>query len=238
MKNIIAITSLLAAGTMFASAADTSTFDTTRSASVVVLFDVENLRSISDTEFAGATEVFDFLKFTGTWHDSNTGHIGLANNGSSSDDTTGLWGSWVKGSSNAKNTNIGLGSIFTSATTWNTISAISAACSFATPESDAAATVMNVALAIKYSDGTQTSVFSASSSSFVFYGKSGFSATGFELNDAYVSLYSFDATSAFASADAAAVAAVAAIPEPSAFGLLAGVGALALVAARRRRRAK
>ncbi len=237
MKNIIAITSLLAAGTMFASADVTKTFDTTRCASVVILFDVEKLRSISDTEFAGGSEAVDFLKFTGTWWDSS-GSLGLANNGSSTADTTGLWGSWVKGSSSGKGTDIGLGSVFTSATTWNTISAISAACSFSTPESDAAATVMNVALAIKYSDGTQTSVFSASSSKFNFSGKSGFSATGFELNDAYTSLYSFDATSAFASADAAAAAATAAIPEPSAFGLLAGVGALAFVAARRRRRAK
>ncbi len=236
MKNIITIATLIAAGTALANA-DTKTFGATRNASVVILFNVTSLRSISATEFSGATETYDFLKFTGTWSDASTGHIGLANNGSSSTHKTGLWGSWSKGSSSAKNTPIGLGEIFTSSTTWGNISAVSAACSFSTPTAETGATTMNVALAIKYADGTASSIFSGSSSAFVFSGKSGFSATGLEWNNTYVSsLVSFDDGFAFASTDAAAAAALAAIPEPSAFGLLAGAGALALVGARRRRR--
>lgn len=231
MKKYITIAAFLAAGTAFASAEDT--FDATKVATITLSFNVDALEAISDVNFAGTTETPDFFTFAGTWANGDTGSLGLANNGSSSGDTTGFYSSWVKGDSSGKATDAGLAGVFTSETDWTTISKIALAYSFNTP--DTGATVVTTALAIAYTDGT-VSVKGAQNSNIHFGGVSGFTATSLNVTDAYVTSYEYSAVSAFADVATAEKAALAVVPEPSAFGMLAGVGALALVASRRRRK--
>ena len=231
MKKYITVAAFLAAGTAFANAEDT--FDATKVATITLSFNVDALEAISDVSFAGKTETPDFFTFAGTWADGDTGSLGLANNGSSSGDTTGFYSSWVKGDSSGKAIE-GLPSVFTSETDWTTISKIALAYSFNTP--DTGATVVTTALAIAYTDGTVSVKGSQNSDDIVFSGESGFTATSLNVTDAYVTSYEYSAVSAFADVATAEKAALAVVPEPSAFGMLAGLGALALVASRRRRK--
>lgn len=233
MKKYITVAALLAAGTAFANATTESFDPVIKSATVVLTLNVEALGAISDVSFDGAGEVYSLLKFNGTWHDGNTGWIGLVNNGSSTTDTTGLYATWGYGEQSKTNHDIGLGGIFTSDTNWSNISDIALVYSFNTPASGA--TTTNIALAIGYLDGTEAAVFSASKSDLMFNSNSGFAANSLEINDTYASSYTLT-TNNFISLDDAKAAALAAVPEPSAFGLLAGLGALALVASRRRRK--
>ena len=231
MKKYITVAAFLAAGTAFANAEDT--FDATKVATITLSFNVDALEAISDVSFAGKTETPDFFTFAGTWADGDTGSLGLANNGSSSGDTTGFYSSWVKGDSSGKAIE-GLPSVFTSETDWTTISKIALAYSFNTP--DTGATVVTTALAIAYTDGTVSVKGAQNSDDIVFSGESGFTATSLNVTDAYVTSYEYSAVSAFADVATAEKAALAVVPEPSAFGMLAGLGALALVASRRRRK--
>lgn len=231
MKKYITIAALLAAGSAFANAEET--FAATKSATITLLFNVSALKDISDVSFDGASETADFFLFGGKWANDVDGKLGLANNGNSASDTSGVYSSWVKGSSFAKNTATGLGSIFTSSTNWALISAIALAYSFSTP--DSGASTVTVAVLVKDISGTITE-YGDTKSNIVFNGSSGFSATSLTVNETYVSRFDYATGESFSSVTDAKLAATSFIPEPSAFGLLAGLGALALVASRRRRR--
>ena len=208
------------------------TFDAaTKTATIALTFDVAALEAISDVNFGGdATTKPNFFMFTGTWADGDSGSLGLANNGSSTGDTSGMWSSWVKGSSSGQSTDCGLGTVFTSSTDWDTIDAVTLVYSYSTP--DSGATTTNVALSIGYTDGT-VATYGETKSNIVFNGSSGFSSTGVTINDTYVVSHEVDTT--FTSLDNAKLKSAAlAVPEPTTatLSLLALVG----LAARRRRK--
>ena len=231
MKKYITIAALLAAGSALANAEET--FAATKDATITLLFNVSALESISDVNFGGDSSTKpNFFMFGGTWASNEEGSLGLANNGSSGSDTSGIWSSWVKGTVSGQATDTGLGSIFTASTDWDTISAIALAYSFSTP--DSGATTITVAVSVKDTSGKITE-YGDTKSNIVFSGASGFSATSLSVNDTYVSSFNYLTGESFSSVDGAKSSATALIPEPSAFGLLAGLGALALVGARRRR---
>ena len=232
MKKYITIAALLAAGSALVNAEES--FDATKSATITLLFNVSALESISDVNFGDdATKKPDFFMFGGNWGSGEAGSLGLANNGSSTSDTSGFWSSWVKGSGSGKSTDTGLGSIFTASTDWDTISAVALAYSFSTP--DSGASTVTVAVSVKDTNGNITE-YGDTKSNIVFSGVSGFSATSLTVDDTYVDSFNYLTGESFTSVDAAKSVATSLVPEPSAFGLIAGVGALALVASRRRRR--
>ncbi len=168
--------------------------------------------------------------FTGTWGSGENGSIGLANNGSSTSDTTGMWSSWVKASESGKATDCGVGSVFTSATNWDAIDVVSLVYSYSTPNSGA--TTTNVALSIGYTDGT-VAAYGDTKANIVFNGSSGFASTGVIINDTYVASYEVDTTYTTL-ANAKLKGAALAVPEPTAATL--SLLALAGLAARRRHR--
>ena len=226
-KTLIA---LLALGT--AAVASTEMFDAaTKTATIALTFDVEALESISDVNFAGdvATKP-NFFMFAGSWAGGDAGSLGLANNGSSGNDTSGLWGSWVKGANSGNATDTGLGSIFTASTAWDNISAVSLVYSYSTP--DSGATTTNVALSIGYIDGSTTTTYGETKNNVVFNGNSGFASTGVTVNDDYVATY--EVSTAFTTLDDAKTKSAAlVVPEPTTATL--SLLALAGLAARRRR---
>ncbi len=206
------------------------TFDAaTKTATIALTLDVDALKSISDVSFDGATETPNFFMFNGSWQGGDVGSLGIANNGSSTTDTTGLYGSWVKGSSSGQATETGLGSIFTSSTAWEDIDAVSLVYSYSTPTSGA--TTTNLALSIKYEDGT-VDIYGDTKSNVVFSGVSGFAATSVTINDDYVSTY--EVSTNFTSLNDVKSMSAALVPEPTTATL--SLLALAGLAARRRRR--
>ena len=230
-KTIIA---LLALGGIAMGAEET--FDAaTKTATIALTFDVAALEAISDVNFTGYTASKpNFFMFTGTWGDGTSGSLGLANNGSSSSDTTGMYSSWVKDSSSGQSTDCGLGSVFTSSTNWDAIDAVSLVYSYSTP--DSGATTTNVALSIGFTDGT-VETYDGTKANIVFGGTSGFASTGITINDTYVTSYEVDTT--FTSLDDAKTKSVAllpstSVPEPTTATL--SLLALAGLAARRRRK--
>lgn len=209
----------------------TETFDATKTSTIALTFDVAALEAISDVSFLGnAATKPNFFMYNGTWGTGETGALGIANNGSSTSDTTGMWSSWVKGGGSGQATDTGLGSIFTSSTEWALIDAITLVYSYNTPAEGA--TTINLAVSIGYTDGTITT-FGDTKSNIVFSGASGFSATGLTTNDTYVASYEFssDYTSL---EDAKKMSAALAIPEPTT--ATRSLLALAGLAARRRRK--
>ena len=215
----------------------TESFDAaTKTATIAITFDVDALRAISDVNFTGTNETKpDYFMFTGFWAGNTTGSLGLANNGSSTSDTTGVWSSWVKGTSKANNTDAGLGSVFTSATNWENIDSVALVYSYSTPETGA--TTTNVALSIGYTDGSEITTYGNTKSNIVFNGISGFAATGVTINDTYVT--SYDVSNVYSDLDTAKTMSAAlissqAIPEPTTATL--SLLALAGLAARRRRK--
>lgn len=210
----------------------TETFGSaTKTATISLTFDVAALEAISDINFMGNGETKpNFFMFNGSWGSGEAGSLGLANNGSSGSDTSGLWSSWVKGDASGQATDTGLGSIFTSSTNWDIIEAITLVYSYRTPTTGA--TTVNLAVSIGYDDGTLTT-YGETKSNIVFSGTSGFSSTGLTTNDTYVTSYEFssDYTSL---EDAKKMSAALAIPEPTTATL--SLLALAGLAARRRRK--
>ena len=210
----------------------TESFDSaTKTATIALTFDVSALESISDVNFMGddATRP-NFFMFEGTWAGNASGSLGLANNGSSDADVTGVYSSWVKGASSGKSTDCGLGSVFSAATDWDAINAVSLVYSYSTPESGA--TTTNVALSIAYTDGS-VATFGDTKANIVFSGVSGFASTGVTINDSYVVSYTVDTT--YTSLENAKLKSAAlAVPEPTTATL--SLLALAGLAARRRRK--
>ena len=90
----------------------------------------------------------------------------------------------------------------------------------------------SVVLSVKYNDGTISSVYGLCSN--YKYSNNYISAITYE--DTLLSAPEITVTTTAWTKDSLIKANLAAIPEPSAFGLLAGLGALALVGTRRRRR--
>lgn len=204
-----------------------------KSSTLAITINTEALRAISDVNFDGAGEVHTFFTYSGTWHDGKEGYIGLVSNGSSTSDKTGLFCTWKYGTQTSTNHGIGLGDIFTSATNWDNISAITLVYSYNTPASGATAT--NIALSISYLDGSDVSTYSATKSDLMFSGTSGFAASTLNVNDTYAVSYEFDTS--YKSLDdvkALSVAMLPTIPEPTTATL--SLLALAGLAARRRRK--
>ena len=205
-------------------------FTSTKTATIALTFNVDALESISDVNFTGnGSTKPNFFMFTGSWANDVAGQLGLANNGSSGSDTTGVWSSWVKGDSSGQATDTGLGAIFTSSTNWDNIGAVSLVYSFSTPETGA--TTVNTAITIAYLDGTAASTAGETKSNIVFNGVSGFAATGIEVNETFVKNY--EVSSVYTTLNDAKVMSVALIPEPTTATL--SLLALAGLAARRRR---
>ena len=218
----------------------TETFDSAiKSATIAITMNVEAYRAISDVSFDGAGEAHPFFTFNGTWHDGKVGYIGLINNGSSTSDQTGLFCTWQHGAdSTSTNHGIGLGDIFTSATNWDNIGAISLVYSYNTPASGG--TTTNIALSISYLDGTDIATFSVTKNDLKFDNNSGFAATTLTVNDTYAVSYTVD--SSHLTLDAVKEKSVGmlpatpspSIPEPATATL--SLLALAGLAARRRRK--
>ena len=205
-------------------------FATTKTATIALTFNVDALESISDVNFTGnGSTKPNFFMFTGSWANNEAGQLGLANNGSSSSDTTGVWSSWVKGNSSSQATDTGLGAIFTSSTNWDNIGAVSLVYSFSTPETGA--TTVNTAITIAYLDGTAATTTGETKSNIVFSGVSGFAATGIEVNETYVKNY--EVSSIYTTLNDAKAMSAALVPEPTTATL--SLLALAGLAARRRR---
>ena len=209
----------------------TETFDpAVKSGTLAITLNTEALRAISDVSFDGAGEAKTFFTFNGTWHDGKTGYIGLVNNGSSTSDRTGLYCTWQYDAQSKTNHDISMGSIFTSATNWDNISAITLVYSYNTP--DSGATTTNIALSIGYQDGSAVTTFSTTKSDLMFSGTSGFAASSLTIDDALISSYTL--TTEFATLDAVKEQSVAMlIPEPATATL--SLLALCGLAARRRR---
>lgn len=209
----------------------TETFDSaTKTATISLTLDVAALEAISDVNFTGQDDTKpNFFMFNGSWAENQAGALGLANNGSSTSDTTGLFGSWVKGSTSGKATDTGLGNIFTTSTNWTLIDTISLVYSYSTPEEGA--TTTNIALSIRYTDGAVTT-YGENKSNIVFNGISGFAATGVTINDSYAVSYQVDTT--FLSLAEVKAKSESMVPEPTTATL--SLLALAGLAARRRRK--
>lgn len=239
MKKYITIAALLTAGSTLANA-ETIALDPAQTAAVaIVTLNVGEFSNISDTSFDGSDEVFSLVRFNGDWS-AGVGYLEILNNGSSTTNKTGLYMGWkydkqdgtVPGTST--NVDLGMGSIFTSSTDWSNISAISIAFAFITGDGSSTATAYT-AMSIAYKNNSAIATYSGSSTDYLkFSGSGAFSVNSVETTGTYVDSckvvsgsYSLEQVEAFS---------VAAIPEPSAFGLLAGLGALALVGTRRRRR--
>lgn len=207
------------------------TFESTKVATVALTLNVDQLATISDVNFDGASEAYNFFSFVGTWAGvEGTGKLGLVSNGSSTTDKTGIYGSYVRGTSSGKSVDTGLGSIFTSSTDWSNIVAVSLVYSFTTP--DSGATTVNTALTIGYKDETVPVTYGETKSNIVFSGVSGFAATGLEVNDVFVKDY--EVSSVYSNLDTVKAMSVDLIPEPTTATL--SLLALAGLAARRRRR--
>ncbi len=233
MNKFISTAVLLAASTALASAATVELSQSTDAAAIVLTLNVDAFKDINGSYFGGWQEVTKIFEFSGTWSDQETGTLGACNNGSSSAHTTTIYTCWTKDSSSGTGTATGLSeTLFDSSTDWDSITAISLVYAYF---DETSATRTNTAVSILFADGTiQTSA--ATATNIVFSGVHGFTTTGYTTTDSLVLSAQFLAESV--SLESAKSLSIAAVPEPSAFGLLAGAGALALVAARRRRRSR
>ncbi len=237
MKKYITVAALLAAGTAFAGADVTFvgstedgaefTFESaTSSATVVATLDVT---ALSNVMLAGSSlgkyTLIDLI-------DNDSNDIGLqtnySSNGTSLISTSGIYGIWNQGGAYSIGMNSGsLGSESSSFWENETKASVVLTYSYETGTTGVLALGKNIDGAVSYYTygGTWNTGLRGSTSVF---DSVVFDSTIVSSADIY--------TGVVASAEAAKAMAVAAIPEPSAFGMLAGLGALALVASRRRRK--
>ena len=230
MKNIIAIASLLAAGTALANAAESTLPEPDWTALTLTTPSGNKLES-SNSGFTwsdySATSLTESWQLSFDWVSTNTGtSIDIfGTNGASNAGAQGIVLQWTSadngtlrfgakgGSSWAQLTNISLPS--------------SAQTVVITYLKSADVSVASSILKLKFGDSTEATI-TAPTSNTTFLGNGG--------NTRLWTNGGKDTYSSIALSYGASVSPT--IPEPSAFGLLAGAGALAFVAARRRRRAK
>ena len=242
MKNIIAITTLLAAGTALANAetrkitfdntiAEITLNDFTGSAdTIVATFDVDELKSYL---IAGAPKVIHQLLLLKPTNTTDTSKIGVttnfSSNGTSSVYTSGLYG--ITHASTSYEIGMSTGTLGSESTDfWSGVTGAVIALSTLS-SGDNTGTIIGLSL--------------LKNGSVVDYGYSLTSA--FKYSNATWGTLAIDTNSVisgyventrYSAEQLKSLAAASLIPEPSAFGLLAGIGALALVAARRRRSKK
>ena len=234
MKNIITVISLLAAGTVIASAADVTKIDSTNGSSsitladfsgnsvtVVALLDVEALKAVMLKGVALSKH--HLVELSGTL---DNGQIGVTTNYSSGGTgkivTSGLYG--VGGST--ENFNFGMGTGFEESSFWDGVSLASIALTTSSVNNFGTVAVLSL-----LQDGI-VKTYGGTVASGLRYVSQVFNTLTID-NDIVLSGY---VQNSQVSVDELKSLGAAAIPEPSAFGLLAGVGALAFVVARRRRR--
>ncbi len=217
------------------------------SATVSITLNVDKLKDISDVSFGGAGEAYDFFTLNGTWEDGKVGSIGVANNGSSTQDKTGFYSSYVYGykdngdPNGGRGVGLGLADVFTSSTDWSNIESVTLSYTYdssltgnvtlagAEEGKTFDGTQTSATLVISYKDGSNPLVKTSTQTNMYFSIKDGqvpvdtvsvFQTTGITVNDTYVSSYEFTGLKT--------------IPEPTTATL--SLLALAGLAARRRRR--
>ncbi len=247
MKNIIAISSLLAAGTVFASA-DVTTWDKVGTTDKSITTD----KSTTSWDVSSSSQAFNTewsLIFTVSKDSFTTGTsltllaLDTKNNGSEKNNFSGLMGITSSGTdvsfthyNKATKTGGSISSAVSDITfvlSRNSGENVSVK-AYADGKFDTALWTSEAATGQKYVSTTLTQL------NFGFYDSSYTSGATFLSNDkvgTYTLLGAGYTFGSIVSTTELKSYYSSSIPEPSAFGLLAGVGALALVAARRRRRA-
>ena len=242
MKNIITVAALLAAGAALANAdAEKIAFDNTvaeialnnftgSADTIVATFDVDNLKNYLIRGASKETHQLLLLKPADTDSDSKIGvTTNFSSNGTNYVYTSGLYGI----THNASNYEIGMstGTLGSESTDfWSGVTGAVIALSTIS-SGDNPGTIIGLSL--------------LKNGSVVDYGYT--LIGGFKYSNATWDTLAIDTNSVisgyventrYSAEDLKSLAAASLIPEPSAFGLLAGLGALALVAARRRRQKK
>lgn len=224
----------------------TETFDTTYiKAAITINIDVQAFKNIAGSNINTPDEVLPLFVFTGGWSngtnvlEENTGSLGIANNGSGGSKSS-FWGYWTKGTGSKTNQNHDIpDSLFNSNTDWGAIESITLTFTYDSTLVDngvsnsktVSATEVTTGVTITYNDDTTTYQVSKTLSPYCWTtwneGRTElvdnvyqFHATGLEVNDTYVSSYTF--------------AGLKSIPEPATATL--SLLALAGLCARRRRK--
>ena len=250
MKKYITLAALLAAGTTFANAADLksalyqSTSDITGiegisgSFSYTIVFDADSMsklfvdKSVRPT-FVCADATTDGIYLTLAAALNDTGFVGMSNGytdlpnltlgGGQGEDRKPLTGDGTTPATNNFNDS---GASQNLVGKMNTLSGLALTFSHTDTESS------SLYVTLKFSDSTTSELYGTNTALKWSSGIGGLD--NLYINESYIDkLYLFDGA---ADRETAFARNAAAIPEPSAFGMLAGLGALALVASRRRRK--